>query len=462
MKARVAIFASVVLCGNAMAESAQYAVDGLPVGAKLNFDSASYREFKCTPSEQFDGLTWCQKTRTEIGRRGPYAAGYSILHSGEGNVFYVNRSQEASFFNQAEVQADINRYSRSIGQSPQIMKMPHRNGLPDGMIATWGGLTLKPLDPQSARILAEGKSPKKGLLIDFLGDLTRSAKEGLPVYRIEGGPGFVWAASFGLRTRGTLRVVAADTTGFNVPASEQQATAESTTIVAAAGTNPVEAAPSIDTLQSEITNLNGRIADLETAAETARGEAARARAAAEQTAATGKAQLEATIAQLQADRAAADAKAGWWQKASLGAIGGLLVVLTGSAIGFFTNRRKASVANQPAAQPAAEPIGLPAQSQSAARPSGLSAQSQNGAQAVSVSAQAQTATQPIELPAQSQNGAQEFVPHVASPEIAAAVAAVGVALEEQVNATSASAPAAVSTPAGEKLNGGAEVSAPRS
>ena len=225
MKARVAIFASVVLCGNAMAESAQYAVDGLPVGAKLNFDSASYREFKCTPSEQFDGLTWCQKTRTEIGRRGPYAAGYSILHSGEGNVFYVNRSQEASFFNQAEVQADINRYSRSIGQSPQIMKMPHRNGLPDGMIATWGGLTLKPLDPQSARILAEGKSPKKGLLIDFLGDLTRSAKEGLPVYRIEGGPGFVWAASFGLRTRGTLRVVAADTTGFNVPASEQQATA---------------------------------------------------------------------------------------------------------------------------------------------------------------------------------------------------------------------------------------------
>jgi len=436
MKARVAIFASVVLCGNAMAESAQYAVDGLPVGAKLNFDSASYREFKCTPSEQFDGLTWCQKTRTEIGRRGPYAAGYSILHSGEGNVFYVNRSQEASFFNQAEVQADINRYSRSIGQSPQIMKMPHRNGLPDGMIATWGGLTLKPLDPQSARILAEGKSPKKGLLIDFLGDLTRSAKEGLPVYRIEGGPGFVWAASFGLRTRGTLRVVAADTTGFNVPASEQQATAESTTIVAAAGTNPVEAAPSIDTLQSEITNLNGRIADLETAAETARGEAARARAAAEQTAATGKAQLEATIAQLQADRAAADAKAGWWQKALLGAIGGLLVVLTGSAIGFFTNRRKASVANQPAAQPAAEPIGLPAQSQ--------------------------TATQPIELPAQSQNGAQEFVPHVASPEIAAAVAAVGVALEEQVNATSASAPAAVSTPAGEKLNGGAEVSAPRS
>src|SRR5437667_9770901 len=130
MRARVAIFASVVFCGDATAEPAQYAVDGLTVGAKLNFDNASYREFKCSPSEQFDGLTWCQKTRTDVGRRGPYTTGYSILHSTDGNVFYVNRSQEAAFSNQAEAQADIKRYSRSIGESPQIMKMPHRSGLP--------------------------------------------------------------------------------------------------------------------------------------------------------------------------------------------------------------------------------------------------------------------------------------------------------------------------------------------
>ena len=187
MRARVAIFASVVLCGSAAAEPAQYAVEGLPVGAKLNFDSASYREFKCSPSEQFDALTWCQKTRTDVGRRGSYTAGYSILHSTDGTVFYVNRSQEAPFSNPAEVQADINRYSRSIGASPRIMKLPYRIGLPGAMIATWGGITLTPLDPQSTRILAEGKSPKKGLLIDFLGDLARSAKEGLPIYRIDGG-----------------------------------------------------------------------------------------------------------------------------------------------------------------------------------------------------------------------------------------------------------------------------------
>jgi hypothetical protein len=426
MRARVAIFASVVLCGNAAAEPAQYAVDGLPVGSTLNFASASYREFKCGPSEQFDGLTWCQKTRTDVGRRGPYTTGFSILHSGEGNVFYVNRSQEAPFSNQAEAQADIKRYSGSIGESPKLMKLPHRSGLPGGIIATWGAIALKPLDPQSIKILADGKSPKKGLLIDYLGDLARSAKEGLPIYRIDGGPGFVWAASFGLRGRGTLRVVAADTTGFAVPAPEQQPSAQSITVPTAAETKPPESGQSIDQLQAEITNLNGKIAELETAAaaaaEAARSEAAQARAESEQTAATEKAKLEGTIARLETDRAAADAKTGWWQKASLGAIGGLLVVLTGSAIGFFVNRRKANASKQPVLEPGADPV---------------------------------------DLAAQSQNGAREIVPHVASPEIAAAQAAVGLESGEQVKATPTSAPSTMCTAGDERLDAGGEVSAAR-
>ena len=41
--------AYVVLCGNAVAAT-EYAVDGLAVGTQLNFGSASYREYKCSPS----------------------------------------------------------------------------------------------------------------------------------------------------------------------------------------------------------------------------------------------------------------------------------------------------------------------------------------------------------------------------------------------------------------------------
>src|SRR5262249_9496333 len=38
-----------------------YAVEGLALGAHIPFDSSAYREYKCSPSDQFDGFTWCQQ-----------------------------------------------------------------------------------------------------------------------------------------------------------------------------------------------------------------------------------------------------------------------------------------------------------------------------------------------------------------------------------------------------------------
>jgi hypothetical protein len=101
-------------------------LDGLAVGSQLNFGSTSYREYKCSPSDQFDGLTWCQKTRSDKERRRSYTAAYSLLHSRDGNILYINRSQEPAFFNAKEAEVNIQRYSRKIGESPRIMKMPHR------------------------------------------------------------------------------------------------------------------------------------------------------------------------------------------------------------------------------------------------------------------------------------------------------------------------------------------------
>ncbi|TXN29128.1 hypothetical protein [Methylobacterium sp. WL19] len=51
-------------------------------------------------------------------------------------------------------------------------------------------------------------------MIDYLGDFRRSARLGQPVYRITGGPGYIWAASFGSDGRGTLRLTAADLSGL--------------------------------------------------------------------------------------------------------------------------------------------------------------------------------------------------------------------------------------------------------
>jgi hypothetical protein len=89
MRARIAVLACVVLCGPAVAEP-KYAVDGLVLGTQLNFQSASYGEYGCSPSDQFDGLTWCQKTPKIKSD----TTTYSLLHSREGTIFYINRVQE--------------------------------------------------------------------------------------------------------------------------------------------------------------------------------------------------------------------------------------------------------------------------------------------------------------------------------------------------------------------------------
>ena len=127
---------------------------------------------------------------------------------------YANRTQQPAFFDRSETERDIQNYSRKIGESPRTTRMPLRSGTLDAVLATWGSAELEPLDNDSVKLLAEGKSPKKGFLIDFLGNFTRSAQEGLPIYRIVGGPGFVWVASFDRKGRGTLRFAAIDASAF--------------------------------------------------------------------------------------------------------------------------------------------------------------------------------------------------------------------------------------------------------
>jgi hypothetical protein len=469
MKVGIASVASLVLCTQALAEPATYAVDGVTLGTQLNRNNAAYREYKCSSSEQFSGVTWCQKARTEKERGKTFSASYSLLHAPDGNVVYINRSQEPAFFNAAEAQQDIERYSRKIGETPRITKMPARSGLPQAMIATWGQIALEQLDQASVKLLAQGKSPRKGLLIDYLGNFARSAKEGLPIYRIAGGPGFVWSASFDQKGRGALRTAAVDASGLvltppvqatsepeptaqpqipavPVPAAEVQTAAEpvagsdaqsistpeptaqsqplspsqapSEVRTTAPSANSADRNPDrlalltkIEDLQGELAGAGVRIAELEkatTAAQAAQKEAVKARREIEQVRAAERVKFEERIAELEATGTAPYAASKRWQNALFGAIGGLAIVLLGSAIGFFGRRYQArkSLAN------ASDAL------------------------------------------AQAQNSVEEVGAFVASPAIAIAEDAFGRELEQQVaalNATEAEAP--VETEAARQMEG---------
>ena len=195
-----------------------YSVTGVTVGTRVNFDSEAYQEYRCGPSEVFDGLTFCVTKTDDSDQRGPFVAYDGLLHSRDGTVVYVSRYQDPAYWRDGEVQDDI-EYTRQLGEQPTILKMPTREAIPNGVIATWGKVVLEPVDGKTKNILAAGQNPKIGALVDFIGDFERSTKNNLPVYRVSGGAGFIWAASWDANGRGTLRMSAINPSALPTPAN---------------------------------------------------------------------------------------------------------------------------------------------------------------------------------------------------------------------------------------------------
>jgi hypothetical protein len=196
-------------------------LDGLSLGGRVSPQSKEYQEYQCTPSGQFEDVTWCNKQRVEKEDRGSYRSSYTIAHSRDGIIYYLNRSLEPAFFKAGEADSDIERLSRKFNGQARRLSMPRDLASVDGLIAVWGKVTLELLDPTGVKELAAGRSPRQGILVDFIGNLTDSARRGLPIYRVTGGPGFVWAASYNPQGRGTLRFFAIDPSGL-LPATAKE------------------------------------------------------------------------------------------------------------------------------------------------------------------------------------------------------------------------------------------------
>jgi hypothetical protein len=364
-----------------------YAVSGLRLGSRVQFDNSDYREYKCGPSDQFVGFTWCQKTRQERDRRVLSNVTYSILHSPDGTVVYVNRFQEPTQFAPNDADLAVRRYSSNFGSGAQIKRLQPRPGIPAGTLATWGKLTLEPLDGDSISLLADGKSPKKGYLVDFIGNFARSAKEGLPIYRITGGAGFVWAASTTTTGRGTLRLAALDPSA--IPASA----IPDDTKGGEANVKPLEAeAPSTQTTEPQAKSdqavrgqeTNVAPQDAQSKPEVQKGDSAGAEiekaksevqlAQAEVEQLKGeRAQLNAALDRSETQKNAAERRARVMQFIAYGSLGLLIAVLAVGAVVFLVNRKKTTGALQESESPASQ--GAPLYEQAASPSSDIASTS---------------------------------------------------------------------------------------
>lgn len=309
---------------------------------RVQFDSADYREYKCNPSEQFAGYTWCQKTRQEKDRRRSLNVTYSLLHSQDGTVFYVNRFQETAFFGPNEADVAIRQYSTKFGEKAEIKRLLRQQGRPEGTLATWGKITLEPLDSGSINTLAGGKSPKVGYLVDFVGDFARSARDALPIYRISGGPGFVWIASFDQKGRGILRLTAIDPSPPSssplpneAPTSTDQTTRPN--MQAAPASTAQSSKPNTEVAQPENTpelaERDGRITPPETPSGARVADNQIEKLSAE------SAKLNDAVRQLSSEKAAAESKARRMESVAYGS--GMLALLAIVSSVFFANRKKA-------------------------------------------------------------------------------------------------------------------------
>jgi hypothetical protein len=194
------------------AAASSYVVDGLALGDQVKFGSKPYQRYQCSPSDEFPGFLSCnEEHKTPVGNEYPgleVTRSHSVLQSQDGAA-YVNSYFEPAFFGPNGIQNEIDRMSSKFGRQARIIQMPQREGLPNAVIAIWGTIQLEPLRPEEISVVASGGS-YPWILVSFLGDLRRSAKAGVPVYRLAGGAGFLWAATFDQNGKGVLRYLAID------------------------------------------------------------------------------------------------------------------------------------------------------------------------------------------------------------------------------------------------------------
>jgi hypothetical protein len=187
--------------------ASRYVVDGLTLGGHVESGNRASQPYQCRPSDNFSGLIWCHEEHTTPDNR--VMRSHSILQSQDGTAYYLHSYFQPAFFDPNHIQNEIDRMSSEFGDQARVIQMPQREGLPSALMAIWGAIQLEPLKLDEISILASGGSPP-GILVSFLGDEERSAKAGVPVYRLAGGAGFLWVATFDQNGRGVLQYLAID------------------------------------------------------------------------------------------------------------------------------------------------------------------------------------------------------------------------------------------------------------
>jgi tetratricopeptide (TPR) repeat protein len=186
------------------AVAAPYVVEGFALGERA-VGNQNYSAYACRPSDRYAGVTQCQRTQ----KRGAANFTGTILHAQDGVALYLMASVAPVSLNRSAIEQEIATLTREFGERPsELIWFDPRQGLPTSVIAAWGQIKLDELKFLENAAVTAGGDPRTGVLVDSLANPTRSAKAALSVYRVLGGPGYVYSASFDSSGRGHRQYVA--------------------------------------------------------------------------------------------------------------------------------------------------------------------------------------------------------------------------------------------------------------
>ena len=196
------------LCCVTPSHSVQYSVDGLNLGDAVA--GSALQTYGCKPSDEFAQLTLCERRQTR-NRGYDYSAFGAVMHDANGVAVFLKVKVAPVQMTKSEAEKEIIQLTKELGGKPLSVDWvdPDRDR-PASLIARWGQIKLEKIDTDSSDAVEAGKNPKVGILVDTLGDVQRSAKSGLEVYRISGGTGFIYSASFDSKGRGHRQYIAAN------------------------------------------------------------------------------------------------------------------------------------------------------------------------------------------------------------------------------------------------------------
>jgi TolA-binding protein len=205
----VALFG--VLLTPASSHAAQYVVDGFTLGEQVASSNPNYQSYNCRSSDQFADATQCERVQNKKGKAGPISVSSKLIHAQDGAAIYAMVNAAPVTLSMAIVQKEIQDLSRVIGATPATVNWFTQDPkAPTSVIATWGDVKLEELNGGWLNAARSGGDPDLGMTVYPLGDPSQLYQYNLPIYRIGGGPGYVYSASFDATGQGHRQYVAID------------------------------------------------------------------------------------------------------------------------------------------------------------------------------------------------------------------------------------------------------------